>query len=87
MPYVAPVYSLPHSGSSRYGAHMDYSHTLGSALRQDETSRLYYLPGSFPPTTPPRVVVSKSPESRALSCVADLPGDSALYAVSVRRAC
>ena len=26
-----------------------------------------------------------SPESRALSCCADLPGDSALYAVSVRR--
>jgi len=26
-----------------------------------------------------------SPESGALSCRADLPGDSALYAVSVRR--
>jgi hypothetical protein len=26
-----------------------------------------------------------SPESGAFSCVADLPGDSALYAVSVRR--
>ena len=26
-----------------------------------------------------------SPEPRALSCCADLPGDSALYAVSVRR--
>ena len=26
-----------------------------------------------------------SPESRALSCCADLPGDQALYAVSVRR--
>ena len=33
-------------------------HTLGSALRQDETSQLSYLPGSFPPTTPPGVVVS-----------------------------
>src|SRR3990172_716729 len=33
-------------------------HTLGSALRQDETSRLSYSPGSFPPTTPPRMVVS-----------------------------
>ena len=29
--------------------------------------------------------VTVSPESRALSCCADLPGDSALYAVSVRR--
>jgi len=28
-----------------------------------------------------------SPESRALSCCADLPGDSASYAVSVRRVC
>src|SRR3990172_8161968 len=33
-------------------------HTLGSALRQDETSRLSYSPGSFPPAAPPRVVVS-----------------------------
>ena len=48
-----PKFSLPRSGSTRFGAHMDKFSTLGLALQRGETSRFFYSPGSFPVTTPP----------------------------------